>query len=99
MFNKCDRIAYLPDLIPDSDSVLISAKTGYGFDTLLEQIAKKLPSGLERVKLLIPYEQGGLLSQLREAGKIYSEEYLDNGIAIDALVPPVLLQSAGLKPV
>ncbi len=99
VFNKCDRIAYLPDLIPDSDSVLISAKTGYGFDTLLEQIAKKLPSGLERVKLLIPYEQGGLLSQLREAGKIYSEEYLDNGIAIDALVPPVLLQSAGLKPV
>ena len=97
VFNKCDRLPRLPDFVPDGDSVLISARTGYGLDVLLQKIADKLPSGLERVKLLIPYGQGGLLSRLREAGKVYSEEYRDDGIAIDALVPPVLLKSAGLK--
>ena len=97
VFNKCDRLPRLPDFVPDGDSVLISARTGYGLDVLLQKIADKLPSGLERVKLLIPYGQGGLLSRLREAGKVYSEEYRDDGIAVDALVPPALLRSAGLK--
>lgn len=97
VFNKCDRLPRLPDFVPDADSALISARTGYGLDVLLQKIADKLPSGLERVKLLIPYGQGGLLSRLREAGKVYSEEYRDDGIAIDALVPPALLKSAGLK--
>ena len=97
VFNKCDRLPRLPDFLPDGDSVLISARTGYGLDVLLQKIADKLPSGLERVKLLIPYGQGVLLSRLREAGKVYSEEYRDDGIAVDALVPPALLKSAGLK--
>ncbi len=98
VFNKCDRIPYPPELTTDSDSVFISAKTGYGFEALLEQIAKKLPSGLKRVKLLIPYERGGVLNRLREAGKLYSEEYLDNGIAVEALVPPELLDALELTP-
>ena len=63
-----------------------SAKTGYGFDNLLECIAKNLPETARRMKLLIPYENTSLISKIRVEGKIFEEEYREKGTFIDALV-------------
>ena len=38
------------------------------------------------MKLLLPYDKGGLTAVIRENGKIFSEEYTENGIIVDALV-------------
>ncbi|MBQ5315072.1 MAG: GTPase HflX, partial [Oscillospiraceae bacterium] len=45
-----------------------------------------LPETARRVKLLIPYDKSSLLNLIREDGKIFSEEYIENGTLIDALV-------------
>ena len=84
VLNKCDK---LEENIPENDStVKISALKAQGIDRLLEVIAKNLPETAKRMKLLLPYAKGGLTAVIRENGKIFSEEYTENGILVDALV-------------
>ena len=44
------------------------------------------------MKLLLPYDKAGLSAQIRENGKIFSEEYTENGVLLDALVDVVLIK-------
>ncbi len=84
VLNKCDK---LEENIPENDStVKISALKAQGIDRLLEVISKNLPETSKRMKLLLPYAQGGLTAVIRENGKIFLEEYTENGILVDALV-------------
>ncbi len=84
VLNKCDKIE---ENIPENDTtVKISALKNQGIDRLLEAIARNLPETAKRMKLLLPYDKGGLAAVIRENGKIFSEEYTENGIVIDALV-------------
>ena len=92
VFNKCDRIPYLDELEPDENTVFISAKTGYGLDRLLQKIADALPNRSARRRLLLPYDQGGLLNRIRESGSVFAEEYTEAGITADCMVPPELLK-------
>lgn len=70
----------------EADTVWISAKTGFGIDALLSMIARTLPQTARRLTLCLPYSEGSLLQNLREEGKIFSEEYTADGIVIDAMV-------------
>ncbi len=84
VLNKCDKIE---ENIPENDTtVKISALKNQGIDKLLEAIARNLPETAKRMKLLLPYDKGGLAAVIRENGKIFSEEYTENGIVLDALV-------------
>lgn len=84
VLNKCDK---LEQNIPENDTtVRISALKAQGIDRLLEVIAKNLPETAKRMRLLLPYEKGGLTAVIRENGKVFSEEYTENGILVDALV-------------
>lgn len=86
VLNKIDKLPD-PDNIPeDSTTVKISAQNKTGFDRLLKCIADNLPAQSVRGKFVIPYDKGGLLNQIRSDGKIFSEEYTENGTLIDALV-------------
>ena len=86
VLNKCDRLSYEP-LDLGRNSVLISAKTGYGIDNLLQSICRLLPPTQQRLTLLLPYAQGGLENRIVETGgKIFSREYTGEGILLDALV-------------
>ena len=84
VLNKCDRLD--EDFPTDSSTVRISALKGEGIDRLLEVIAANLPETSRRMKLLIPYDKAGLTSVIRVNGKVFSEEYTESGIAVDALV-------------
>ncbi len=44
------------------------------------------------MKLLLPYDKAGYTAQLRENGKVFAEEYTENGIAVDALVDIMLIK-------
>ena len=70
---------------------MISAKNKEGFDKLLEAIAENLSPSQYRAKLLLPYDKGGLLSVIRETGKVFSEEYTENGIEADVLFEKKML--------
>lgn len=85
VFNKCDKID-IPPFDVGEQSVLISAKTGFGMEELLRKIAKLLPPSQRQMNLLIPYSEGGLVNEIRRDGKVLSEEYVDSGIRLDAMV-------------
>jgi GTP-binding protein HflX len=68
----------------------ISALTGAGIDRLLALIGTILDQGKERFEACFPSAQAGLLSLLRERGRIIKETYEDSEIRVTALVTPKL---------
>ena len=38
------------------------------------------------MRLLLPYDKAALAAEIRESGKIFSEEYTPDGLLLDALV-------------
>ena len=93
VLNKADISGWNEELLPEG-TVLISAKEGRGLDKLLEALAKALPETAQRMKLLLPFSEAGLLAKIRAEGSVFSEEYTPDGIAVDALVDVKLIKSA-----
>lgn len=85
-FNKCDLVPYIDELTAGENVVKISAKHGDGIPALLDAIAKALPQSAKKMKLLIPFSEGGLINDIRRDGKVFSEEYTAEGTLVDALV-------------
>ncbi len=92
ILNKSDLVDY--DIPEDDTTVKISAKDGTGIERMLTLIAKNLPESAKRMKLLIPYDKAGFSAQIRENGKIFSEEYTGDGVLTDALVDIKLVKQA-----
>ena len=92
VLNKCDK---LTENIPvDDKTVKISALKGEGTERLLETEARNLPETARRMKLLVPYDKAGFTAKIREKGKVFCEEYLENGVLVDALVDRTLTAQA-----
>ena len=90
VLNKCDKlpdISYAPNV---PNSVFISAKKGTGMDELLQAIDDNLPVRIKKVKLLIPFSQAGLSSEIRTKATLISEEYTEKGILIEATVDELM---------
>lgn len=85
VLNKCDLVDEIPH-IPSKHRVLISAKENKGLNELLDKISELLPVTQKRVTLLIPYTDGSLMDNIRRDGLIHSEEFLPDGIHVDALI-------------
>ena len=74
VFNKCDMLE--GDILPHGeDTVAISARTGAGVDRLLDKLKERLDKGTLRVKLAIPYDQGGVVDMLYREAKVEKVEY------------------------
>ncbi len=88
VLNKCDLVEGIDNLDTAgiADTVKISAKLGKGIPQLLEAIEKALPETSKRMKICLPFNMAGLLNLIREKGKVYSEEYREDGIYADVLV-------------
>lgn len=86
VFNKCDKVPYINELDTSGEAVKISAKNGTGIDSLLAAIQKALPESSVRCRLLLPFDKAGLVNTIRQEGRIFSEDYTADGIALDALV-------------
>lgn len=90
VLNKCDLIDN-STLAQDFKSyVKISAKNGTGIDDLLSAIDENLPVRVKRVSLLIPFSDIGLVNEIRSKGTLIGEEYVADGIQIEAVVDEVL---------
>lgn len=94
VMNKTDAALYPEMVFEDETTVKISAKEQYGFEKLLECIAKNLPETAKRMKLLVPYSDTSFIDRIRRDGNIFSEEYVENGTLIDALVDVKIMTQA-----
>lgn len=65
----------------------ISAKTGEGLLQLEALLSRLLSEDQIYIERLFPYREAGKIQLIREYGKLLSEEYKENGIAVKARVP------------
>lgn len=89
VFNKMDEAGddvILRDTLA-SRTVRISAKNQTGIDELLVAVSDTLKEMQIRVKALIPYSDSAKAARMRSLGQVISEEYLEEGILIDAYLP------------
>ncbi len=86
VLNKCDLCGGSFVLPAQGEFVMISAKTGEGLGNLLAKIQLSLPPTRRKAELLIPYNEGGLVSYIREEGVLVKEEYRPDGIYVKAVV-------------
>lgn len=87
--NKVD--AADPDVImeilrKEKNSFAFSARTGFGIEGLVRAIEKSLPHPNVEINALIPYDRGDLVSAIHERGEILSEDYVETGTQMRALV-------------
>ncbi len=92
-FNKADL------LYPGADgerpapaltgSVLVSAATGFGLDTLRAEIAALLASLWEAVDVAVPYAAGELLARVRERGTV-DVEYGNRSVRVTGRMAPAM---------
>src|SRR6476659_9605886 len=71
-----------------ADALQISALTGEGLDELRARIAERFGERFERVRLLLPYEEGGRLTELYALGAPIDErEDTPDGVLVVARLP------------
>jgi GTP-binding protein HflX len=69
------------------DAVQVSALTGEGFDGLHEIVEAHFLATLRPMDLLVPYEEGGRLSELHEVAGDVEREDTAEGVRVRARVP------------
>jgi GTP-binding protein HflX len=71
-------------------ALLVSAVTGEGLDGLRARIELIFEGRLTAVELLVPYEQGAVLSRLHELAGDLEREDTAEGVRVRARVPPAV---------
>jgi len=91
VLNKIDRVGdlerrRLANRFPGAAQV--SALTGEGLDELREELAQRFENRWERVRMLVPYEDGGRLAELYALGTpIEEREDTPEGVLLVARLP------------
>ncbi|MCX7868496.1 MAG: GTPase HflX [Terrimicrobiaceae bacterium] len=100
VFNKCDRLtqrAALEALLDQHPgSVAVSALTGEGLPSLLEEFEVRLASWRMRVRLRLPVAESALLAEIHRAGHVLECRYEGEEAVVVAHLPPGL--AAKLEP-
>lgn len=89
LFNKMDQRTEdepLQDFRADH-ILMISAACNRGIDEIKALLQELLRENKVYVERVIPYAQAGMIQLVREKGELVSEEYVPEGIAIQAYVP------------
>lgn len=80
----------------ESNAYAISARTGYGVETLVRAVEAALPKPKIEITVVIPFDRGDLVSAVHERGEIISEEYLPEGTKLHAMVDGALARKIEL---
>jgi len=88
VLNKVDSVKALSQLemlqTLFTDTIAISAKTGFGLDNLAEKITEAYKGGELLVRVSASQSNGKVQSFLRAHGQILDEQYLDSSVIIEA---------------
>jgi GTPase len=95
VMNKIDLL--LPkqreSLRDDRQTIHVSAAKGIGLTTLLDHVDALLEDDRpSRVRLRIPQKEGKMLAQLEAGARIYSRQYQDGLVVLEAEAPASLLR-------
>ena len=93
VMNKCDLVPEIFNIPTLGNNCFISAKEGIGFDKLLNMMSSLLPVDTITLKLLIPFEDGGRISALREHAAIHSETFTNEGTLLELTALKSVLKS------
>jgi GTPase len=69
------------------DAVLVSARSGEGLQDLAAKLQMEFARTLERVELLLPYDEGGRLAELHELAGDLDRTNTAEGVRITARLP------------
>lgn len=94
VLNKCDLLEEESFPQEIGSYVKISAKNGTGIDELLKAVDDNLPVRVKRVSLLIPFSDAGLVAEIRKNATLISEEYVAEGIKVEAILDEKLYSKA-----
>lgn len=90
-FNKIDLLkdpkSAIEKLEEFSSTFPISALTGQGLDELLSAIETELFETYVELDVLIPYQEGQLISKLHEFGQVHEVKNIEEGTRIKGLIP------------
>ncbi|WP_233551161.1 GTPase HflX [Amnibacterium setariae] len=89
VFNKADLADEATRLVlrgMEPTALFVSARTGEGVDRLLGTIAALLPVPRHEVTVLVPFDEGGVVSMIHEKGRVLATVYEEGGARIQALV-------------
>ncbi len=92
VFNKIDRVT-VPGLTKRfteqyPNSIVVSAKTGEGFEAFMAELSKQLRPVREMLELRIPHSQSEVIAQLHEVGQVLERDYDAAEAVFKALIPP-----------
>lgn len=88
-YNKADLVS--PEEIPVGEDVIkMSAALGQGMEELLRGIETALGHSRHHVQILLPYNMGGMVETLHDGAKVLNVEYTGEGIAVEAVLDPIL---------
>ena len=87
VLNKCD-IAPDEDFSPLPRAIRISARTGEGLDQLTDAIARALRSRECKISVIVPFDKYAVIGEMRQSGRVLSEEYLDHGVRVTVMLEP-----------
>jgi GTP-binding protein HflX len=95
VMNKIDLL--LPkqreSLRDDEQTIHVSAAKGIGLSTLLDRVDALLEEDRpSRVRLRIPQQEGKMLALLEARARIYSRQYQDGLVVLEAAAPASLLR-------
>ncbi len=88
-YNKADLVS-AEDIPVGQDVVRISAKHGYGMDTLLKAIEDALGHSRHHIVVTLPYSMGGMVETLHSGAQVLSVDYTGDGIVVETVVDPIL---------
>jgi GTP-binding protein HflX len=81
------------DLLDNGQTIHVSAAKGIGLSTLLDRVDALLEEDRPcRVRLCIPQKEGKMLAQLQAGARIYSRQYQDGLVVLEADAPASLLR-------
>ena len=102
VFNKIDKLpedadqSSIKDLRADR-MVYMSARTGAGIPELLSVIEGVLRDQKTYIRHTFSYQEAGKPGLIRKYGEMITEEYLEDGIFVEAYVPKSLIGQLGLS--
>jgi GTP-binding protein HflX len=93
VFNKADaadEIVLKGLRLAEPQSVVVSARTGDGLESLLAEVERLLPRLSLEVDVVVPYSRGDLLARAHQEGEVLRVEHTAAGSQLAARVPPAL---------
>lgn len=78
VYNKSD-LAEVEYPLVSGDNIWLSAKEDVGLEELLQQIKQQIFANYVTCQMLIPYNQGGIVSYLNEQATVLETEYEEEG--------------------